>query len=162
MAHCLCCLRRERDANGSPTLGLFKPQSIKRLIIRKAVPSTWTEAELGRLRQNPLWGQSPASELEKIPFTFYYDFRCPEADCKGHVLSCTDWEMGQAYRSWHAQYGENGWRDKFLDRFQHDMIEVNDTHFYVGTVNNHPSEWIIVGLFYPRPVIASPQIGLGI
>lgn len=24
-----------------------------------------------------------------------------------------------------------------------------DTHFYVGTVHRHPTEWIIVGLFYP-------------
>ena len=29
------------------------------------------------------------------------------------------------------------------------MIEKFDTHFYVGTVHQHPKSWIIVGLFYP-------------
>jgi hypothetical protein len=29
------------------------------------------------------------------------------------------------------------------------MITKLDTHFYVGTVHKHPTEWIIVGLFYP-------------
>lgn len=30
------------------------------------------------------------------------------------------------------------------------MIRKNDTHFYVGTVHRFPSQWLIVGLFYPR------------
>jgi hypothetical protein len=29
------------------------------------------------------------------------------------------------------------------------MIEKFDTHFFVGTVHQHPQNWIIVGLFYP-------------
>jgi len=29
------------------------------------------------------------------------------------------------------------------------MINKYDTHFYVGTVHQHPDSWIIVGLFYP-------------
>ena len=27
-----------------------------------------------------------------------------------------------------------------------------DTHFYVGTIHQHPGEWIVVGLFYPPKV----------
>jgi hypothetical protein len=33
------------------------------------------------------------------------------------------------------------------------MIEKYDTHFFVGTVHQHPKNWIIVGLFY-RPRLA--------
>ena len=29
------------------------------------------------------------------------------------------------------------------------MRERFDTHLYVGTINQHPKEWIVVGLFYP-------------
>jgi hypothetical protein len=29
------------------------------------------------------------------------------------------------------------------------MIEKKDTHFFVGTIHQHPASWIIVGLFYP-------------
>ena len=30
-----------------------------------------------------------------------------------------------------------------------EMIEKYDTHFFVGTVHQHPGSWTIVGLFYP-------------
>ena len=61
---------------------------------------------------------------------------------------CTDWEMGQSYRKWKAQYGD-GWEEKFRQRYESEMIEKYDTRFYVGTVHGHPHVWIIVGLFYP-------------
>jgi hypothetical protein len=56
--------------------------------------------------------------------------------------------MGQSWRSWRDQYGD-GWKDKFIQRYETEMIARNDTHFYVGTVHQHPHKWIIVGLFYP-------------
>jgi hypothetical protein len=37
------------------------------------------------------------------------------------------------------------------------MIKKNDTHFFVGTVHQHPGSWIIVGLFYP-PKQAMPDL----
>jgi hypothetical protein len=37
----------------------------------------------------------------------------------------------------------------FRQRYERDMIEKNDTHFYVGNIHQHPDNWLIVGLFYP-------------
>ena len=76
-------------------------------------------------------------------------FRCDDDACPGHTLACTDWEMGEAWRQWRDKYGEAGWEEKFRQRFEAEMIEKYDTHFYVGTVHHHPSTWIVVGLFYP-------------
>jgi len=59
-----------------------------------------------------------------------------------------DWEMLQAYRSWKLEYGDK-WEEGFRQRFETEMIEHRDTHFYVGTIHQHPGSWIIVGLFYP-------------
>jgi hypothetical protein len=56
--------------------------------------------------------------------------------------------MAEAYRQWRVQYGSD-WETKFRERFERDMIERYDTHFMVGTVHQHPKNWIIVGLFYP-------------
>ena len=56
--------------------------------------------------------------------------------------------MGQAYRNWHDRYGAE-WESKFRERFESDMKAKFDTHFYVGTLHQHPNNWIIVGLFYP-------------
>ena len=63
-------------------------------------------------------------------------------------MICTDWEMGQAYRRWRRDYGE-GWERPFRQCFERDMIEKNDTHFYVGNLHQRPNAWIVVGLFYP-------------
>jgi hypothetical protein len=56
--------------------------------------------------------------------------------------------MGQSYRRWSGDYGPD-WEAKFRERYETEMIQKNDTHFYVGTVHKHPNRWIIVGLFYP-------------
>ena len=58
------------------------------------------------------------------------------------------WEMAQAYRKWSLDYGDE-WEAAFRERFERQMIEDYDTHFYVGTVNDHPSSWIVTGLWYP-------------
>jgi hypothetical protein len=57
-------------------------------------------------------------------------------------MSCTDWEMAEAYRPWQPQY-EAEWEAKFRERLERDMIEKYDTHFMVGTVHKHPKNWII-------------------
>jgi len=146
-AHCLCCLKKVRDEKGYPTLGLFRPKSIDRLIIKPS-SSDWTQAQLAILRQEDLFEKKPPTELEKIPFNFRYEFKCNHSTCAGHKMFCSDWEIGQAFRKWKAEYGDR-WESKFRQKFETDMIQKYDTHFYVGTVAKYPGTWIIVGLFYP-------------
>src|SRR5262249_48226649 len=130
-----------------PTLGLFKPTEIKRLVI-EPTDSEWTADQLAVLKQGTLFGEAPAQTLEKIPFNFKYEFRCSDAACRGHTMTCFDWEMAQAYRSWRKKYKDQ-WEQPFKQRFEREMIAELDTHFFVGTVHQHPKNWIIVGLFYP-------------
>ena len=146
----LCEIERTRTQNGAPTLGIFRPAHIDQLKIEKLKSPDWTPREREILSQQLLaFGEGgPKMQLAKIPFEFRYEFRCDDPSCAGHDLSCTDWEMGQSYRSWRSRYGE-GWQEKFRDRFERDMIDRNDTSFFVGTVHQHPNRWIIVGLFYP-------------
>jgi hypothetical protein len=144
----LCWLKNQRDKCGTPTLGIFKPKSISALRIEETSPE-WSEAELARLRQYPLFTKAPANELEKIPFTFSYEFTCDTPGCPSHKLSCTDWEIGAAFRGWKKKYGKD-WRERFIKRFETEMILKNDTRFFVGTIHGHPDTWIIIGLFYPK------------
>lgn len=146
----LCQIQDEHRQYGHPTLGLFRPTKIKRLRITAAENQTWTAGELAILNQErlDLGGHEPRGQLEKIPFEFRYEFECAGPSCKGHALTCTDWEMLQAYRSWRRTYGEK-WETKFREQFERNMIERNDTSFFVGTLHQHPNSWIIVGLFYP-------------
>jgi len=145
----MCAIRRELDANGHPTLGIFSPKTIKRLLIEPCSPD-WNTNQKAILSQKSFGfdAAAPKAELQKIPFDFYYEFTCDDLGCKGHKMSCTDWEMAEAYRGWKIKYGD-GWEAKFRERFERDMIEKFDTHFFVGTMHGHPKNWLIVGLFYP-------------
>jgi hypothetical protein len=143
----MCRIQKDRDEHNYPTLGVFRPHEIKRLVMEPAAAS-WTEVQLSTLSQDTLFEKAPAKTLEKIPFDFRYEFRCGDVDCRGHTMLCTDWEMGQAYRAWRKDYGDQ-WEIKFRQRFEAEMIQKNDTHFFVGTIHQHPGSWIIVGLFYP-------------
>jgi hypothetical protein len=155
-AHCLCCLQKQRDAQEHPTLGIFKPKVITKLVITKE-DAKWTDAQLAVLRQGHLFVKSPKTELEKIPFSFRYEFQCDHDDCPGHKIICTDWEMSESWRQWKAKYGD-GWEEKFRERYETEMIQKYDTHFYVGTIHQYPRIWIIVGLFYPPKSSRGPEL----
>lgn len=143
----MCRIQRERDAHGAPTLGVFRPHRIDRLVIEPTTEN-WTDGEMAILTQGSLFERAPLQTLEKIPYTFRYEFRCGDVDCNGHSMMCTDWEMGQAYRDWRKAYGDDGWEGKFREKFE-TWMKGRDTHFFVGTIHQHPGSWIIVGLFYP-------------
>jgi hypothetical protein len=147
-SHCLCCLTKLRDQQQYPTLGIIRPESILKLRLIPDTPN-WTDAQLAMLRQQNFFVEAPREELKKLPLKFCYQFRCPESDCNGHTLMCTDWEMGQSYRKWRTEYGEQGCERAFRQKYESEMIHKTDTHFFVGTVASHPNRWIIIGLFYP-------------
>jgi hypothetical protein len=71
-------IQHERDTNRSPTLGIFKPGQITRLVIEDAEQPSWTPEQLNTLRQIQMFQSAPAQELEKIPFDFKYKFCCHE------------------------------------------------------------------------------------
>lgn len=146
MAQSMCYLQHERDVKGKPTLGFIKPK-ITAFRIEPTTPK-WTEGEIARLRQLPMFGTLPKTELQKLPFDFSYEFHCDEANCRGHKMMCTDWELGASYWSWTQKYGSN-WEQYFKKKYETEMILEKDTHFFVGTLSSHPTEWIIIGLFYP-------------
>jgi hypothetical protein len=147
----LCYLQKEQHNNGYPTLGMFKPKQITKLLI-ETDEFEWTEAELAKLKQIPLFGNMPTKELEKIPYKFSYLFFCNDISCQGHQLSCVDWEIGQSFRAWSKKYNSS-WEYYLRMRYEKDMMYRNDTYFYVGTTRSHPDTWIIVGLFYPKSAI---------
>jgi hypothetical protein len=147
----MCAIQRELIANGHPTLSLFKPDKIRRLRISKAERDDWTAGEKAILGQKSLdFHNAPNQQLEKIPYDFTYEFSCSDPACGGHKMKCTDWEMAEAYRQWSVRYGDQ-WEVKFREKFERDMIQKFDTHFFVGTLHQHPKNWMIVGLFYPPP-----------
>lgn len=147
----LCDLQAQRDKNEFPTLGIIKPK-IDSLTIESA-SEDWSAEELARLSQlNLIDDVSSLRRLEKIPYTFKYQFHCSKPGCTGHNMSCSDWEISEAYRTFRNKYGKD-WESKLRDKFENGMINKCDTYFYVGTIHGHPNAWIVIGLFYPQKAI---------
>jgi hypothetical protein len=151
----LCALKLAQEQSGT-SLGFFRPGKIHEFRMVPEKTADWTDDELAKLRREDLFLGKPSAILQKVPFKFYYYFTCQDPDCPGHALSCVDWEINEAYRRWRRKYGGN-WEAKFRQRFEHEMLEVNETHFFVGTVKAHPDSWIIIGLFYPRLSARGPE-----
>jgi hypothetical protein len=148
----LCYLQNIQNKTGV-SLGLFRPRCINELIIEPEKVTHWTEDDLARLNQQSMFDSRYVAPLEKIPYTFKYRFFCQDSNCNGHILTITDWEAGQAYRSFKKSYQEN-WEEQFRKKFEYDMTYNNDTHFYVGTMRAHPHIWIIIGVFYPKKEVS--------
>ncbi len=141
----LCHLQRTREDTGV-TLGLFKPRCINELIIEPEENPNWTEQEVSTLGQQSMFDKRVVRPLEKIPFKFKYRFFCNDSKCNGHVLSITDWEIGEAYRKWRQRYGDN-WENYFRKKFENEAIYDFDTYFYVGTIRAHQDVGLLLGYF---------------
>jgi hypothetical protein len=81
----------------------------------------------------PLFGRAKAT-LQRIPYRFAYKFRCKGAGCTGHDMQVLDWEMHEAYRSWRYQYGEEEWREKFVERFGPNFFRDSDVLLHYRSV----------------------------
>jgi hypothetical protein len=141
-------LRKETDKS----LGFIRPKKIRRLEIRPAERSEWTEEEKVILMQTDFFDEdAPRRPLEKIPYDFSYRFLCENPACKGHVMKIVDWEMCELYRKCRRTYGAD-WETPLREKYERQMIEKFETCFFVGTMKGHlsPKSWIIVGLFYPQ------------
>lgn len=146
-AESMCAIQQSWNQTHAPTLGFIHVRRVRRIQVAAEKSPSWSEAELAKLRQSSMLREPPANELEKIPFSFRYDYLCDSQDCRGHDMMCSDWEMAEAYRNFRRTYGGN-WRPVFQQKFER-MAEECDLHFFVGTVSDHPGRFIIIGLWYP-------------
>ena len=141
---------KEEQAISGISLAFFRPRSIEELVLKPVSPK-WTSKQLATLRQQSFFDEDGVPPLEKVPYDFKYRYQCDDPTCKGHQQKIVDWEIYQSYRSWKPMYGE-GWEEKLRQRYEREMQEQKDTHFFVGTMLAHPQTWIVIGLFYPPRV----------
>lgn len=149
----VCDLRKQIAANGksqSSSLTLVKPREITEFIIERKPQDDWTDAEIAKMSQQNMFlpNRPPGEQLEFIPYKFRYQFKCEDPDCSGHEPSILDWELSEAYRQWSRQYGD-GWEHAIRTKFEDDFIRKKNTHFFMGTNNQYPESWMIIGIYYP-------------
>jgi hypothetical protein len=128
------------------SLGLVKPSIVHDFFTTK--PLEDMDNDIIQARQMTLLDEKRAL-LEELPHIFKYNFSCTNSCICEHNMTCEDWELFQAYRSWRWKY-ENPevlW-EKIYQRFYKMMVEKCNLYFFVGTHSMHPV-WMIIGLYYP-------------
>jgi hypothetical protein len=93
------------------------------------------------------------SPLEILPYRFKYRFRCSDPGCGGHNMACVDWEVGQAFRRFREDYGEQQALVKMKEKFLDQMCGPSkDPVFFTGNAFARPNVFLILGVFWPPRV----------
>ena len=144
---------KRQSKEDQTSLGIFKPRIIKDLEVSDD-EKEWDSKFLAELEQSRLWEDRTVSlrPPRKVPHKFHYTFDCNDDLCNGHRLGIHDWELGRLY--WKMiDEGKTDTeavqlvRRKFFDEICSDR---NDTYFFVGTMKDSYSAWIVLGAFYPK------------
>jgi hypothetical protein len=145
---------RRGGAEG-PSLGLVRPARVSRLQLRPA--EEWSLGQKATAGQGNLLTEK--TELEKLPFTFAYEWTCQEPRCKGHLQSIADWELSEAYRSWQRKGYDPvaAIRSRWLDEI---CAASRETYFFVGDQHQRPGKFLVLGTFYPKPAPHRGQLTL--
>ena len=142
----LCHILNDEDNRKS--LGMFKPSEVSFF---------WQNSNLeDKTKREACYAQlsffdKKKQVIEKIPFDFYYDFKCSNSEgCPGHKLPILDWEIGQSYRTWGFQYGSE---ELLLRKIEQKWLEMvsskKDASFFVGNMHRFQNQFMVLGVFYP-------------
>ena len=143
----------DRQRSDRTSLGVFRPKRVHDLVVTPDDPE-WEPPFIAELKQARLWETRTVSKEppRKIPFKFQYRFECDDKRCKGHQIMIEDWEVGALF--WKlVDQGEShdDAAAKVKAKFLGELCGAEkDTHFFVGTILNHPNSWVVIGVFYPK------------
>jgi len=143
----MCEVRRRQEADGT-SLAAFRPGEVLDFVVDSDVEE-WGDAKAGVASQPSLFYPTKDG-LEQIPFRFRYRYRCSTPGCKTHTQSMIDWELAQSFRSWRERYDEPTLLEKLRHRFLDEMCgPAKDTVFFVGNQHQHPTAFLVLGVFWP-------------
>ncbi len=146
----MCAIRRLQRTAGK-SLGAFRPKEILEFEIEKDT-ADWAGKRKARKNQRWFADLEKPLRLEKIPFRFYYRYRCDDPGCPGHKQSILDWEISELYRKVRDRAGDDEAlikakiRQKYWDEI---CAPARDTIFFVGNLSARPSQFCIIGVFWP-------------
>lgn len=141
-----------KQSQDKTSLGIFRPKEVTDLVIKND-DADWKPGFKAALMQNRLFENRTTSREppRKVPFKFQYKFSCDDSRCKGHQMMIEDWEVGALY--WRCvddsatpEEACAAVKQKFLDEL---CSSKKDTHFYVGTILNYPTSWVVIGVYWP-------------
>jgi len=153
LCQCVKTFRQKCDEGRqyeAASLFMVKPYEVTGFIIEEDSPDWKPEWQL-LFEQEPLFEEMKMKPLDKIPYKFFYEFKCC-ADCPGHKLKIEDWEI---YRLAH-RYMDNPdeIKEKVRQKYDEDFRKNKDLYFFIGSQlqwhrRKGKNPYLIIGVFYP-------------
>ena len=147
----MCDLIAQQQLDGT-SLGVIRPREVIDVIVVERDDDEvrkHQERAAAIANQQKLFGPELAP-LEAIPHRFVYQYLCEHPHCGLHNQGIIDWEISAAYRKWRGSYPDN-----FIDRIRNKWLDElcgpdRDTRFFVGNMHQHPSSFLVLGVFSPK------------
>jgi hypothetical protein len=154
IAPSMCEIRRLQRSHGT-SLGAFRPREVLDIVIEPA------DVNEGKREIARAWAAQPSllddvaanervhqvRELEQMPWSFKYRYRCADAGCPTHTQSIIDWEIAEFYRRVRHR---DDWRERLKERWIGKLCAPQrDTAFFVGNQHQHPGSFLVLGVWWP-------------
>lgn len=159
LADSMCSIQTEANKcmkEGKPvarSLAAFRPSLVENIDVERD-SSDWTKDQREWMSQQGLFDKH-RHPLEKVPYKFYYRYKCSDKACPGHRQSIIDWELMQLYRNLkHKGDNENEIIAKIKEKWLAQMCGMDkDTIFFVGNGFQTPKSFMVLGVFYPKRIM---------
>ena len=153
LCQCIKVFRKKcEDGNQYEAQSLFmiKPYEVTGFVIEEDSPDWKPEWQL-LFEQEPLFKEMKMKPLDKIPYKFFYEFKCCSG-CPGHKLKIEDWEIYELAR----QYIDHPdkLKEKVKQQYAKNFVEKKNLHFFIGSQlqwhrRKGKNPYLIIGVFYP-------------
>lgn len=151
---------QERQQLDKTSLGLVQPARIVD-VTDHVVPANEKATAAERYREaisqmelplDPETGRE-IRPLRAAEYRFRIHFRCDDDRClKNHSFSILDWEMDALYFRLRSQEERppNLAAKGVVEKLREICGATKDTYFFLGNIASHPTNFTIVGLWYPK------------
>ena len=149
------CELNEANRGGSgpgvPSLGVVRPAEPPHLAISErdeAQIAEWRRRAAAADARVSLFDDPAAKKppFEVVPWRFRYEYRCSAAGCNGHSQTIVDWEI---LALWRRVRSNADWKELMRRRFEDDMWSHRDSVLFVGNQEQHPTSFLMLGVFWP-------------
>jgi hypothetical protein len=154
----MCDIQAAQVSSGT-SLGVFRPREIFEVEAEREETSDWTEGQLAKLGQRDLLLTREKRPLQKIPFSFFYRFKCENCRNKEpHRMKIIDWELAELWRSYRRGHDEPATLEAVRAKYRDELCGPwRDPHFFTGNMQAYPKTFLILGVFWPPK---TKQLGL--
>ncbi len=158
---------QSRQARDHTSLGILKPKKIVQVHVE---PFPNAERQSFWRRYKEIVAQMELEldddKLEPKPLTppdyrFQIRFTCDDPACRGvHKFGILDWEIDALYFRQKRKYNEERAKRDVVATLEKFCGPKYDFRFFLGNISTHPTNFTIVGLWYPKKPAATLFDGL--